>query len=130
MTDRIELRGLAVRGNHGVFDHERRDGQDFIVDVTVWMDLSGAAASDDLNDTFDYGVLAQRAAYIVGGPARDLIETVAERVADVVLAHERAMLVTVTVHKPSAPIAVPFEDVSVRIIRSRPERSKPVGFGR
>ena len=55
MADRIELRGLAVRGNHGVFDHERRDGQDFVVDITVWIDLAAAAASDDLADTYDYG---------------------------------------------------------------------------
>ena len=68
MTDRIELRGLAVRGNHGVFDHERRDGQDFLVDITLWIDLAAAAASDDLPDTYDYGVLAQRAAAVVAGP--------------------------------------------------------------
>jgi len=70
MTDRIELRGLTVRGHHGVFDHERRDGQDFVVDITVWIDLATAAASDDLADTFDYGTLAQRAADIVAGPPR------------------------------------------------------------
>ena len=56
MADRIELRGLTVRGRHGVFDHERADGQDFVVDITVWIDLADAAASDDLADTFDYGV--------------------------------------------------------------------------
>ena len=66
MTDRIELRGLKVRGNHGVFAHERADGQDFIVDITVWMNLATAAASDNLADTYDYGQLAQRAADIVG----------------------------------------------------------------
>ncbi len=82
MADRIELRGLAVRGNHGVFEHERRDGQDFIIDITLWIDLAAAAASDDLNDTYDYGVLAQRAADIVAGPARDLIETVAAEIAE------------------------------------------------
>ena len=69
MADRIELRGLTVRGNHGVFEHERRDGQDFILDITVWIDLAAAAASDQLADTYDYGVLAQRAAEIVGGTA-------------------------------------------------------------
>ena len=69
MADRLELRGLTVRGLHGVFDHERRDGQDFMIDVTVWIDLADAAASDDLKDTFDYGVLAQRAAHRrPGGP--------------------------------------------------------------
>ena len=70
MADRIELRGLTVRGNHGVFDHERRDGQDFVVDITVWIDLASAAASDDLADTLDYGALAKRAADIVGGTGR------------------------------------------------------------
>lgn len=60
VTDRIELRGLAVRGNHGVFEHERRDGQDFLIDITLWIDLAAAAASDRLADTYDYGVLAQR----------------------------------------------------------------------
>ncbi|MCV7175159.1 dihydroneopterin aldolase, partial [Mycolicibacterium sphagni] len=77
MTDRIELRGLAVRGNHGVFDHERRDGQEFLIDITLWLDLAAAAASDRLSDTYDYGVLAQRAAAIVGGEPRNLIEAVA-----------------------------------------------------
>ena len=76
MADRIELRGLTVRGHHGVFDHERRDGQDFVVDITVWIDLATAAASDDLADTLDYGTLARRAADIVAGPPRKLIETV------------------------------------------------------
>ena len=57
MTDRIVLTGLRVRGNHGVFEHEKRDGQDFLVDVTVWIDLDAAARSDDLADTLDYGAL-------------------------------------------------------------------------
>src|SRR5256885_16064940 len=87
MADRIELRGLTVRGHHGVFDHERRDGQDFVVDITVWIDLATAAASDDLADTLDYGTLAQRAADIVAGPPRQLIEAVAGAgAADVVAA--------------------------------------------
>ena len=59
MADRIELRGLTVRGYHGVFDHERQDGQDFVVDITVWIDLVAAAMSDELSDTLDYGALAQ-----------------------------------------------------------------------
>lgn len=55
MADRITLTGLRVRGNHGVYDHERRDGQDFVVDVTVWMDLDHAAATDDVSETVHYG---------------------------------------------------------------------------
>ncbi|QZT62406.1 dihydroneopterin aldolase [Mycolicibacterium austroafricanum] len=119
MTDRIELRGLKVRGNHGVFDHERRDGQDFIVDLTVWMDLAAAAAGDDLADTLDYGVLAQRAADIVAGPPRQLIETVAAEIAEDVMRDERVHTVEVVVHKPSAPIPLQFHDVAVTARRSR-----------
>lgn len=119
MTDRIELRGLKVRGNHGVFDHERRDGQDFIVDLTVWMELAAAAASDDLADTLDYGVLAQRAADIVAGPPRQLIETVAAEIAEDVMRDERVHAVEVVVHKPSAPIPLQFHDVAVTARRSR-----------
>lgn len=119
MPDRIELRGLEVRGNHGVFDHEKRDGQNFLVDVLVTMDLSRAAASDDLTDTLDYGALAQRAAAIVGGPARDLIETVAAEIADDVMTDERVDEVEVVLHKPSAPIPLTFADVAVVAHRVR-----------
>ena len=119
MADRIELRGLKVRGNHGVFEHERRDGQDFIVDITVWIDLGAAAASDDLADTLDYGVLAQRAADIIAGPPRQLIETVSAEIADDVMRDERIHAVDVVVHKPAAPIPLEFADVAVVARRSR-----------
>lgn len=119
MTDRITLTGLRVRGNHGVFDHEKRDGQDFLVDVTVWIDLDRAARSDELADTLHYGELAERTAAIVGGPSRDLIETVAGEVAAEVMTDERVNAVEVTIHKPSAPIPLMFTDVAVTIRRSR-----------
>ena len=123
MSDRIALRGLRVRGHHGVYEHERRDGQDFVVDVTVWLDLAAAAASDDLADTLNYGELAQRTAAIVAGPPADLIETVAVRIADDVLTDPRVQGVEVTVHKPHAPIPLQFADVAVVITR-KPERSR------
>lgn len=119
MPDRIELRGLRVRGHHGVYEHERRDGQDFVVDITVWMDLTAAARSDRLQDTLHYGELAQRAAAIVGGPPCDLIETVAARVADDVFADLRVQIVEVVLHKPQAPIPLEFADVAVVARRSR-----------
>jgi dihydroneopterin aldolase len=119
MTDRITLTGLRVHGRHGVFDHERRDGQDFLVDVTVWVDLDRAAATDDLADTLDYGALANRAAEIVAGPPCDLIETVAARIADNVMADQRVHAVEATVHKPAAPIPQDFADVAVTVRRSR-----------
>ena len=119
MADRIELRGLTVRGHHGVFDHERRDGQDFVVDVTVWVDLAAAAASDDLADTVDYGALARLTADVVAGPPRNLIETVAAEIAEAVMADERLHAVEVVVHKPEAPIPLTFADVAVVARRSR-----------
>src|SRR5690606_3738099 len=119
MADRIELRGLRVRGHHGVFDHERRDGQDFVVDITAWLDLTAAAGSDDLADTLDYGALATRAADIVAGPPRNLIESVAGAIADDVMTDDRVDAVEVTVHKPAAPIPLDFADVAVVVRRTR-----------
>lgn len=124
MGDCIELRGLTVRGNHGVFDHEKRDGQDFLVDLTVWMDLAPAARSDALADTLDYGALAQQAARIVAGPSRDLIETVAAEIAEGVLSDHRVQAVAVRLHKPAAPIPLTFADVAVVVHRAR-EQSAP-----
>jgi len=122
MTDRITLTGLRVRGHHGVFDHERRDGQEFVVDITLWLDLAEAAATDDLTRTVHYGELAERAAKVVAGPPRDLIETVAAEIADAEMADDRVHAVEVTVHKPSAPIPLSFADVAVTVRRSRRSR--------
>ena len=119
MADRIELRGLIVHGRHGVYERERVSGQDFVVDITVWIDLADAAASDDLADTYDYDALAQLAAGIVAGPPRNLIETVAGEIADRVMDDERVHAVEVVVHKPQAPIAQKFADVAVVVRRSR-----------
>jgi dihydroneopterin aldolase len=118
-TDSIVLTGLRVRANHGVFDFERAEGQEFVVDVTAWLDLSVAAAGDDLGATVHYGELAEEVVAAVERDPVDLIETVAERVAATVLAHKPVDAVEVTVHKPQAPITVPFGDVAVRILRSR-----------
>jgi 7,8-dihydroneopterin aldolase/epimerase/oxygenase len=124
-ADRIELRGLTVRGRHGVYEHERRDGQDFVVDLTVWLDLAPAAASDALADTLDYGALAQRAAAIVGGEPCDLIETVAGRIAAEVLTDRRVRAVEVALHKPQAPIPLQFTDVAVVLTRSADRAAQP-----
>jgi dihydroneopterin aldolase len=99
VTDRITLTGLRVFGRHGVLEHERRDGQHFVIDLTVWVDLDKAGESDALADTLDYGALAARAAEIVGGPAYDLIESVGARIADAVMADERVHAVEVTVRR-------------------------------
>jgi len=117
MADRITLTGLRVRGNHGVFDHEKHDGQDFVVDVTTWLELPD---TDKLADTVDYGELASRVAAIVGGPPRDLIETVATEAAEDLMHWDpRLHAVEVTIHKPNAPIPLTFDDVAVTVRRSR-----------
>ncbi|MET1075653.1 MAG: dihydroneopterin aldolase [Umezawaea sp.] len=118
--DRITLTGLKVRGHHGVFEHEKRDGQDFLVDVTAWLDLGRAAETDDLADTLHYGELAEGVAAIVAGKPYDLIEALAGRIADEVMGDGRLHAVEVTVHKPSAPIPLSFADVSVTVRRTRP----------
>ena len=117
--DTITLTGLRATAHHGVFEHEKRDGQVFVIDVTVWLDLAAAARGDELAKTIHYGELAEEVVGAVERDPVDLIETVAERIAAVVLAHEAAERVRVTMHKPSAPITVPFDDVAVTIERDR-----------
>lgn len=117
--DEIKLTGLRASAFHGVLDHERSNGQLFLLDVTVRLPLDRAGRTDDLDDTIHYGELADVIVAAVQSDPVDLIETVAERVAAVVLAHPLARSVRVTVHKPNAPIAVPFDDVSVTIERTR-----------
>ncbi|MGI5246904.1 dihydroneopterin aldolase [Dactylosporangium sp. CA-139066] len=120
-ADRIELRGLKVRGYHGVFDFERRTGQDFVIDAVLELDLRPAAASDDVADTVHYGELAERLAAVVSGDPVNLIETLAGRLAGVCLADARVAAATVTVHKPQAPIPLEFADVAVVVRRTREE---------
>ena len=118
-TDRIRLTGLRASAFHGVLDYERRNGQLFLIDLTLHLSLAEAAATDDLAKTVDYGELSEQVVKAVESDPVDLIETVAERVASVVLANPRVDLVDVVVHKPNAPIGVPFDDVTVEITRSR-----------
>ena len=128
--DEITLTGLRATAFHGVLEHEKRDGQVFVIDVSVFLDLAAAAASDDLDQTIHYGILAEQVVAAVESDPVDLIETVAERIAAVVLAWPAASVAKVTVHKPSAPITVPFDDVSVTITRARPVAPGTIGFGR
>ncbi|KXB52310.1 dihydroneopterin aldolase [Corynebacterium sp. HMSC077D10] len=120
MADRIELTGLECFGYHGVFDEEKRMGQPFIVDITCWLNFAEAAADDDLTKTINYAELAEVAAEVVEGPARDLIETVATDVANAAMRRfEELYAVEVTIHKPKAPIPRTFGDVAVVARRSR-----------
>ena len=116
-ADRIALTGLRVRGFHGVLPEERRDGQDFVIDVVLHLDLAPAAASDDLRDTVHYGELAHLLHEVVAGEPVDLLETLAQRLAEVCLASPLVRRAEVTVHKPQAPIDLAFTDVSVTVVR-------------
>jgi 7,8-dihydroneopterin aldolase/epimerase/oxygenase len=147
--DQVALQGLRVRGRHGVLAAERELGQEFVVDLVLHLDTRPAARSDDLSRTVDYGRLAERVAAVVAGEPVDLLETLAQRIADVVLAAGGSapvdvvavdvvavdvvatevvavevvavdvVAVDVSVHKPQAPVPVPFGDVTVRIRRWR-----------
>lgn len=119
MPDQIAIRGISGFGRHGVFDHEKADGQPFSVDVRLDLDTSAAAGSDSLSDTVDYGAVANAVHALIVGEPVDLIETLAERIAEACLAWPAVSRVRVVVHKPQAPIEVPFDDVEVRITRSR-----------
>ncbi|MET8830066.1 dihydroneopterin aldolase [Streptomyces sp. NPDC004610] len=117
--DRVALRGLKARGHHGVFPKEREEGQTFLVDLVLGLDTRPAAADDDLEKTVHYGIVAEEVVAVVEGEPVHLIETLAERIAQVCLKHAAVQQVEVCVHKPDAPITVPFDDVTVTIIRSR-----------
>ncbi|QYC45749.1 putative dihydroneopterin aldolase [Nonomuraea coxensis DSM 45129] len=118
--DRIALKGLRVHGRHGVLAAERELGQEFVIDATLFLDTAPAAAGDDLTATVHYGELAEELAQVVAGEPVRLIETLAQRLAEVCLAREPVRKVEVSVHKPAAPIPLPFDDVIVTIERSRP----------
>ena len=125
MTDRITLTGLNVTGYHGVFEHERRDGQPFVVDVVLELDTRKAAATDDVDDTVHYGELAEKLAAVVAGEPVNLLEKLVARLADVCLDDDRVSAAEVTVHKPQAPIPLEFADVSVTIRRTATSRPEP-----
>jgi dihydroneopterin aldolase/2-amino-4-hydroxy-6-hydroxymethyldihydropteridine diphosphokinase len=123
VNDQIVLKGISAKGYHGVLDFEKRDGQTFVVDVTMTADLSAAGASDDLADTVNYAEVAGDVVALIEGEPLDLIEALAARIADRVLARPLVEAVEVVVHKPEAPVGHPFTDVQVRVFR---ERQAPV----
>ena len=118
-TDRLAVYGIETVGHHGVLDFERRDGQVFRVDLVLGVDTAPAARSDDLQDTVDYGTLVTAVKQAVETEPVDLIETLAQRIADVCLKDARVQWAEVTVHKPDAPIEATFTDVALTIQRSR-----------
>ena len=118
--DQLRVTGIECYGYHGVFEHEKRGGQPFVVDLTLGLDTRAAAASDDLRDTVDYGSLVAAVKAAVEADPVDLIETLAQRLADVCLRDVRVEWARITVHKPDAPIEATFGDVTLTITRERP----------
>ncbi len=118
--DRIELKGMEFYGYHGCCPEEREQGQPFFVDVDMELSLKKAGLSDDLGDTVDYSEVFHAAKAVVEGPPRNLIESLAESVAERILReHPAVESLRVTVHKPKAPLAGPFRDAAVTVERKR-----------
>ena len=119
MTDELSVTGVECFAHHGVFDFERREGQVFVVDLVLGIDTRPAADSDDLADTVNYGSLVADVKAAVERDPVDLIETVAQRIADVCLLDTRVEWARVTLHKPDAPIDATYSDVALTITRTR-----------
>lgn len=122
MTDELSITGIECRGHHGVYAHERTDGQTFVVDLVLGLDTLPAARSDDLRDTVDYGSLVATVKAAVENDPVDLIETVAQRIADVCVADDRVEWARISIHKPEAPIEATFSDVALTITRKGHKR--------
>ena len=122
MTDELAVLGIECYGHHGVFEFERREGQIFVIDLALGVDTTPAAVSDDLRDTVDYGSLVAAVKAAVETDPVDLIERLAQRIADVCLLDGRVEWTRVTVHKPDAPIEATFRDVALTITRKREGR--------
>ena len=117
--DRIAVRGISAHAHHGVYDWERERGQTFRIDAVLELDTAPAAAEDDLGRTVNYAALAQQLHAVLTGEPVDLLETLAQRLADTCLADPLVDAVEITVHKPEADLGVPFDDVAVTIRRAR-----------
>ena len=121
MTDELSVTGIECYAHHGVFEHEKREGQTFLVDLTLGVDTRSAAASDDLHDTVDYGSLVGQVKAAVESDPVDLIETLAQRISDVCVSDDLVDWARVTVHKPGAPIDAVFSDVTLTVTRPSPQ---------
>ena len=127
-ADRLVVSGIEAIGHHGVFDFERREGQVFVVDLVLGLDTRGAARSDDLRDTVDYGTLVMHVKEAIETDPVDLIETLAQRIADLCLTDPRVEWTEVTVHKPGAPVQAAFSDIALTVTRSQ-QPTGPLDIG-
>jgi dihydroneopterin aldolase len=120
MSDQIVLTGVHGFGYHGLFEHERKDGQDFYVDLTLSVDLTAASQSDAIEDTVNYAEITDLVVEEITSNPVNLIEKLAARIAERVLnQHFKVKSATVTVHKPQAPVAAQLKDIAVVVTRTR-----------
>jgi len=120
MSDQIFLTGIAAFGYHGLFDHERQNGQDFFVDVALTVDLTAASKSDEIGDTVNYAEIINLVVWHITTEPVNLIEKLAGRIADHILKdHAKVLGATVTVHKPQAPVDAVLKDIAVQVTRKR-----------
>jgi 7,8-dihydroneopterin aldolase/epimerase/oxygenase len=120
VPDRIELRGLRMTGRVGVLPAERAADQPLEIDVDLTVDLAAAGASDALGDTVDYGAACDAVAAAVRAGHVDLLERLASRIADTVLAVDPAIAaVEVAVRKLRPPVPHDLATSGVRIVRGR-----------
>ena len=120
MSDQIFLTGIAAFGYHGLFDHERQNGQDFFIDVAMTVDLGAASKSDEIQDTVNYAEIINLVIKHITTDPVNLIEKLAGRIADQILEdHVKVSLVTVIVHKPQAPVDAVLKDIAVQVTRKR-----------
>ena len=119
MTDVIELRGLHALGICGALPEEQQRAQPLEVDLDVVADLAPAGRSDVLEDTIDYGALCDLVERLVATEACRLLEHLAERIAELVLADPRVESVTVAVRKLRPPVPQHLATSGVRITRGR-----------
>ena len=119
MRDFIEIHGIAGFGYHGVFQHERKHGQSFEVDVKLELKSRRAGKSDDIADAVDYAQVVKIVHALIVGEPVNLIERLAEVIAIELLATFSLKSVEVVVHKANALVGSPVSDIAVRILRKK-----------
>ena len=120
MSDQILLSGIHGFGYHGLFEHERVNGQDFFVDLALTVDLGPASVSDSIDETVNYAEITELVVSAITTEPVSLIEKLAGRIAEqILISHLKVVAVTVTVHKPQAPVAASIKDIAVAITRTR-----------
>jgi 7,8-dihydroneopterin aldolase/epimerase/oxygenase len=120
MSDQITITGIHGYGHHGLFENERSNGQDFYVDLILNLDLSQAAQSDAIEDTVNYAEITELTHHEITTDPVNLIEKLAYRIAERILSsHPKIKAITVTVHKPQAPVGLKVQDISVVVNKTR-----------